>query len=318
MKIGCTEQRGITMIGSNKRFLGISEVLKQRFGQKTVAVPLNAGLSCPNRDGKKGFGGCIYCSNELSGEFAGKPEQSLAEQFESVKKLYEQKWPNAKYVAYLQAGSNTYACPQRLREIYNEALEIQGISGLAIATRADCLGEEVLEILSELNKTTYLRVELGLQTVNDKTAEIINRGYSYKEFLQGYNSLQDLGIDTCLHIINGLPNESYEDMMQTAKEVAKLKPQEVKIHLLYVVKGTKLEKMYLSGKYTPLEKEEYIKIVCDQLEVLPPTTAIGRLTGDGDRKTLVAPLWSRDKRSVLNGIDKELSARNSYQGILYK
>lgn len=305
------------MTGSNKRFLGISEVLKQKFGQKTVAVPLNAGLVCPNRDGKKGFDGCIYCSSQLSGEFAGKPQNSLAEQFESVKKLYEQKWPNAKYIAYLQAGSNTYASPQKLREIYGEALKIQGVSGLSIATRADCLSDEVLEILNELNKITYLRVELGLQTVNDATAKLINRGYDYKEFLQGYNSLQSLEIDTCLHIINGLPNESYLDMMQTAKEVARLAPQEVKIHLLYVVKGTKLEKMYLSGEYTPLEKEEYIKIVCDQLEVLPPTTAIGRLTGDGDRKTLVAPIWSRDKRSVLNGIDKELSARNSYQGALY-
>ncbi len=301
-----------------KRFLSLDAVLKQEFGQKTVAVPLNAGFSCPNRDGAKGFGGCIYCSSSLSGEFAGNPQKPLAAQFAEVKRLYENKWPNATYLAYLQAGTNTYAAPQRLREIYKEALEIKGSSGLCIATRADCLSDEVLEILAEIAQNHYLKVELGLQTANDKTAEIINRGYSYSEFLQGYQSLQKLGIKTCVHIINGLPTETEADMLKTALKVAHLSPYEIKIHLLYVTAGTRLEKMYLSGEYLPLEKEEYIKIVCNQLELLPPTVAIGRLTGDGDRKTLIAPLWSLDKRSVLNGIDKELAKRNSHQGILYK
>ena len=298
-----------------KRFLSIDAVFKREFGRKTVKIPLNAGLGCPNRDGSKGVGGCVYCSSSLSGEFAGSPSLTLADQFEATKRLYLNKWGETAYIAYLQAGSNTYAPVGRLKRIYDEALAIPGVCGLSVATRADCISEEVAGLLSEISERTYLTVELGLQSSSDRTARLINRCHSYQEFLEGYRRLSSRGIKTCVHIINGLPGETKEDMIKTAMDVAQLSPYEIKIHLMHIIAGTEAEKMYRRGEIIPLEREEYIGIVCDQLELLPPTVAIGRLTGDGDKRTLVAPLWSRDKRSVLNGIDRELRLRDSFQGI---
>lgn len=298
-----------------KRFLSIDAVFKREFGRKTVKIPLNAGLGCPNRDGSKGVGGCVYCSSSLSGEFAGSPSLTLADQFEATKRLYLNKWGETAYIAYLQAGSNTYAPVGRLKRIYDEALAIPGVCGLSVATRADCISEEVAGLLSEISERTYLTVELGLQSSSDRTARLINRCHSYQEFLEGYRRLSSRGIKTCVHIINGLPGETKEDMIKTAMDVAQLSPYEIKIHLMHIIAGTEAEKMYRRGEIIPLEREEYIGVVCDQLELLPPTVAIGRLTGDGDKRTLVAPLWSRDKRSVLNGIDRELRLRDSFQGI---
>ncbi len=300
-----------------KRFLTLDSVLKKEFGEKVVKIPLNAGLGCPNRDGSCGVGGCSFCSGKLSGEFAGSEELSLAQQFEETKKLYMNKWGETKYIAYLQSGTNTYAPVGYLRRIYYSALSIENVVGLSIATRADCLDDDVLKLLEEINSKTYLSVELGLQSSNDKTAGLINRGYGYEKFLSGYNMLRQAGVKTCIHIINGLIGEDKEDMLKTALDVARLEPYEVKIHLMYVVAGTLDEKRYLNKELKALELDEYINIVCDQLERLPPFTAVGRLTGDGDRKTLVAPLWSRNKRAVLNGIDKELAKRNSIQGMLW-
>ena len=301
-----------------KRFLSIDAVFKREFGRKTVKIPLNAGLGCPNRDGSKGVGGCVYCSSSLSGEFAGSPSLTLADQFEATKRLYLNKWGETAYIAYLQAGSNTYAPVGRLKRIYDEALAIPGVCGLSVATRADCISEEVAGLLSEISERTYLTVELGLQSSNDRTARLINRCHSYQEFLEGYRLLSSRGIKTCVHIINGLPGETKKDMIKTAMDVARLSPYEIKIHLMHIIAGTEAEKMYRRGEIIPLEREEYIGIVCDQLELLPPTVAIGRLTGDGDKRTLVAPLWSRDKRSVLNGIDRELRLRDSFQGIKWQ
>ena len=300
-----------------KRFLTLDSVLKKEFGEKVVKIPLNAGLGCPNRDGRCGFGGCSFCSGKLSGECAGSKELSLAQQFEETKKLYMNKWGETKYIAYLQSGTNTYAPVDYLRRIYYSALSIENVVGLSIATRADCLDDDVLKLLEEINSKTYLSVELGLQSSNDKTAGLINRGYGYEKFLSGYNMLRQAGVKTCIHIINGLIGEDKEDMLKTALDVARLEPYEVKIHLMYVVAGTLDEKRYLNKELKALELDEYIDIVCDQLERLSPFTAVGRLTGDGDRKTLVAPLWSRNKRAVLNGIDKELAKRNSIQGMLW-
>ncbi|MCD7732040.1 MAG: TIGR01212 family radical SAM protein [Oscillospiraceae bacterium] len=300
-----------------KRYLTLDTVLKREFGEKVVKIPLNAGMTCPNRDGKVGVGGCSYCSNALSGEFAGNPRESLREQFEKTKALYLNKWGETKYIAYLQAGSNTYADVETLRSIYSSALSLP-VVGLSVATRADCLGEDVLDLLSEINEKTYLTVELGLQSSNDRTAKRINRGHTYAEFLEGYNALRERNIRVCVHIINGLVGETREDMLATAKDVASLRPYEIKIHLMHVIRGTLDEKRYLSGELETLSKNEYIGIVCDQLELLPPETAIGRLTGDGDRLTLVAPAWSMDKRSVLGGIDHELKLRDSYQGKLFE
>lgn len=301
-----------------KRFLSIDAVFKREFGRKTVKIPLNAGLGCPNRDGSRGVGGCVYCSSSLSGDFAGSPSLTLADQFEATKRLYLNKWGETAYIAYLQAGSNTYAPVERLKRIYDEALAIPGICGLSVATRADCISEEVAGLLSEISERTYLTVELGLQSSSDRTARLINRCHSYQEFLEGYRRLSSRGIKTCVHIINGLPGETKEDMIKTAMDVAQLSPYEIKIHLMHIIAGTEAEKMYRRGEIIPLEREEYIGVVCDQLELLPPTVAIGRLTGDGDKRTLVAPLWSRDKRSVLNGIDRELRLRDSFQGIKWQ
>lgn len=301
-----------------KRFLSIDAVFKREFGRKTVKIPLNAGLGCPNRDGSKGVGGCVYCSSSLSGEFAGSPSLTLADQFEATKRLYLNKWGETAYIAYLKAGSNTYAPVGRLKRIYDEALAIPGVCGLSVATRADCISEEVAGLLSEISERTYLTVELGLQSSSDRTARLINRCHSYQEFLEGYRRLSSRGIKTCVHIINGLPGETKEDMIKTAMDVAQLSPYEIKLHLMHIIAGTEAEKMYRRGEIIPLEREEYIGVVCDQLELLPPTVAIGRLTGDGDKRTLVAPLWSRDKRSVLNGIDRELRLRDSFQGIKWQ
>ena len=301
---------------TNKRFHTIDWEYKRVFGKKTVKIPLNAGLGCPNRDGTCGKGGCTYCSHSLSGEFAGNPKDSFSKQFEETKKLYLNKWQDFACIAYLQAGTNTHASVQKLNEIYSAALELS-VVGLSISTRPDCLDEEKISLLKEVAKKTHLTVELGLQTANDETARIINRGHTFGDFLTGYDMLKEAGIRVGVHIINGLPRETRADMMNTAQKVARLCPDEIKIHLLHVVNGTKMAEDYLNGGFETLEKDEYISLVCDQLEVLPPETAVGRLTGDGDRKTLLAPLWSMDKRSVLNGIDKELARRNSHQGIKY-
>ncbi|MCD8345545.1 MAG: TIGR01212 family radical SAM protein [Oscillospiraceae bacterium] len=296
-----------------KRYLTLDSVLKSEFGEKVVKVPLNAGFSCPNR----GSGGCSYCSSALSGEFAGNPRENLREQFGKTKALYLNKWGETKYIAYLQAGSNTYSDVGTLRRVYESCLELP-VVGLSAATRADCLGEDVLDLLSEINGKTYLTVELGLQSSNDETAKRINRGHTYAEFLEGYNSLRERNIRVSIHIINGLIGETRENMLATARDVASLRPYEIKIHLMHVIRGALDEKRYLSGELRTLSKEEYINIVCDQLEILPPETCIGRLTGDGDRATLVAPMWSVDKRSVLGGIEHELKLRDSWQGKFFE
>lgn len=300
-----------------KRFLSLDSVLKREFGAKVVKIPLNAGFSCPNRDGAKGYGGCIYCSGSLSGEFAGSPRLSFREQFDMGKAQDLNKWGSTLYMAYLQAGTNTYAPYERLVRVFGEALSIPDSVGLSIATRADCVTPRVADLLADISKKTYLTVELGLQSSSDDTAARINRCHTYAEFLAGYRLLNERGIKVCIHIINGLPGETYEDMIKTARDVAVLLPYEVKIHSLYIVTDTQAALMWANGEIEAMGREEYIKTVCDQLEILPPCTAIGRLTGDGDRRTLLAPLWTRDKRSVLNGIDKELAARGSWQGIRY-
>ncbi len=301
---------------TNKRFHTLDFEYKRRFGKKTVKIPLNAGLGCPNRDGTCGVGGCTYCSGALSGEFAGDPSESFKQQFEETKKLYINKWSDFECIAYLQAGTNTHASVEELKRIYNAALELP-VVGLSISTRADCIDKEKAELLEGISKQTFLTVELGLQTANDETAKRINRCHSYEDFLRGYEMLRERNINIGVHIINGLPGESYNDMIHTASEVARLKPQEVKIHLLHIISGTKMAKQYSRGEFKTMEKDEYISLVCDQLEILPPETAIGRLTGDGDRRTLLAPKWSMDKRAVLNGIDIELARRQSFQGKKY-
>lgn len=301
----------------NKRFYSYSYFLKQKFGCKVIKISLNSGLSCPNRDGTKGFGGCTFCSENKSGEFGGNPLDSIENQFETTRNLLMDKWSNAKYIAYFQAGTNTFAPVSYLKKIYGKALSIDNVVGLSIATRADCITPEICNLLREYKDKTFLTVELGLQSIFDKTSEYTNRQHTYDEFKKGFELLKKNGINICVHIIDGMPFETHHMMLQTIKEVAKLHPQSIKIHLMHIIRGTRLSDQFLNGEFEEMSYENYINTICDQLELLPEDIVVQRLTGDGDKKTLVAPLWSLDKRRVLNGIDKELVLRNSWQGKYY-
>ena len=300
----------------NKRYHTLNFYNKNHFGKRVMKAVIDAGFTCPNADGTKGVGGCIYCrggSGYFTARYSDNIYEDVTNQLKNEKERIYKKFPDSLIVAYFQANTNTYAPVSVLEKAYNAALDF-GVAGISIGTRADCLSDEVTMLLERLAKKTELTVELGLQTIHDKTAELINRCYSYSEFLAGYEKLNKAGIRTCLHIITGLPGESYEDMIATAKEVGRLAPDGVKIHLLHINKDTVLEKMYLDGKYIPMEKEDYIKTVAEQLSYIPQTTVIERLTGDGDRRYLVAPLWSRDKISVLGGIDKYMAQFDIWQG----
>ncbi len=301
----------------NKRYHTWNYYLRQKFGEKIFKVSLNAGFTCPNVDGTLGYGGCIYCSREGSGDFAGNPNDNLRKQFDEIKAMMLKKWPNAKYIGYFQAFTNTYAPLEVLKERYETVLGFEDVIGLSISTRPDCLPDDVVDYLAELNERTNLWVELGLQTIHDETSEIINRGHSYQDFLDGFKKLKDRNIKTVVHIINGLPGEDKEMMMQTAKAVADMGADGIKIHLLHIIKDTPLRDFLNNGQIVPMEQEEYINLVCDQLEILPEEMVIHRLTGDGKRDELLAPLWSLKKWEVLNRIDDEMKRRGTFQGSKY-
>ena len=305
---------------TNKRYYTYDYYLRRTFGSKVAKIPIDAGFTCPNIDGRCAWGGCIYCSSRGSGDFAELPTISIKEQYESIKQKLSGKWKTDKCIPYFQAHTNTYAPVEVLRQRFEEALSLDGVVGLNIATRADCLPEEVCKYLSELAERTVLTVELGLQSTNDRTAEFINRGHSYADFVEGYNRLRKYShkINICVHLIFGLPGESREEMLESVRRVAGLSPEQVKIHLLHVLKNTVMGDIYEKGDYTPLEKEEYVELVVDALELLPPDTVIGRVTGDGMADDLLAPEWSKKKVSVINDIDKLLYSRNSWQGRLFK
>ena len=298
---------------SNKRYYTMDYFLRRKFGGKVCKIPLDGGFTCPNRDGTKGVGGCAFCSARGSGDFAA--EGSITEQIRSGAEMMHRKWADAGIIPYFQAFTGTYAPLSVLKERFEEALAYPNISGLCIATRADCITDEIVEYLRDIATRTFLMVELGLQTANDRVAVRVNRGHTFDEFVEGYRKLD--GIFTCVHIINGLPGESREDMLYTARKVAELSPAAVKIHLLHVIRGTALEKEYSDGGFEAMTLEDYVAAVCDQLELLPTETVIERLTGDGAEDSLIAPLWSKKKLVVQNEIDKELLRRNSYQGITH-
>lgn len=281
-------------------------------------VSLNGGFTCPNIDGTKGTGGCIYCSSMGSGDFAGCETDSILTQFETVKNQLHKKWHTAKYIPYFQAHTNTYAPVSRLKELFEPVLAEENVVGISIATRADCLEDDVVEYLSELNERTYLIVELGLQTIFDETGEKINRCHTFAEFLEGYKKLSDRNINVCVHLIDGLPGETKEMMIESAKAVASLRPHCVKLHLLHILKNTKIAQQYENGEFEVLTLDEYVDIIISQLEIFHEDTVIQRLTGDGGRDSLIAPLWSLKKFVVLNEIDKEMKRRGTYQGRLWK
>ena len=294
----------------NKRYHTLSYHNKHTYGEKVHKAAIDAGLTCPNIDGSRGVGGCIYCSGG-SGYFTAENTLSVTEQFNAERERIRKKHPEARIIAYFQAHTNTYASTDNLRTLFNEAITA-GAQGLAIATRADCIDKERVELIKSL--PVPVTVELGLQTIHDSTAQLINRCHSFEEFKRGYQMLKEAGIRVCVHIINGLPSENEEMMLETAETLGKLHPDGVKIHLMHVIEGTRLAEIYKRGEYIPLEKQQYIEIIIKQLELLPPETVIERITGDGDKKTLLAPLWSIDKISVLGGIDKRMAELDTWQG----
>lgn len=300
----------------NKRYHTWNYHLHSLFGEKVFKVALNGGFTCPNIDGSKGRGGCTYCLSG-SGGFAGDPSHSVCAQFEEVKERMFRKWRAEKYIPYFQANTNTYAPAEILRERFEPVLAKDGVVGIALATRADCLAPDVLDYLSELNERTYLMVELGLQTIFDETGKKINRCHSYADFLDGYEKLAKRGIKTCVHLILGLPGETHDMMLQSAKTVARLEPDCVKLHLLHILKGTKIAEQYSAGEFEAMTLTEYVNTVVDCLEYFSEETVIQRLTGDGGRDELIAPLWSLKKFVVLNEIDKEMVRRDTYQGVRF-
>lgn len=302
----------------NKRYHTWNYHLRHKFNSKVFKVSLNAGFTCPNIDGTKGYGGCTYCSDEGSGDFAGNPCEPLSVQFEKIKNNMHKKWPDAKYIAYFQARTNTYAPIDVLKKCYEEVLSFDNVVGLSIATRADCIDEEIADYLQELSKRTYLIVELGLQSTFDETGEKINRCHTYDDFLHGFNMLKQRNINVCVHLINGLPGETKEMMIENVRKVANLGVHSIKLHLLHVLKKTVMAKQLENNEFKLLELDEYVQIICDQLELIPENVIIQRITGDGDKEKLIGPLWSLKKFVVMNEIDKEMVRRNSYQGCKFR
>lgn len=298
----------------DKRYYSWNYYLREQFGEKVFKIPLDAGFDCPNRDGSVAHGGCTFCSERGSGDFAGDRKDDLVTQFHTIKDKMHKKWKSGKYIGYFQAYTNTYAPVETLRSYYETILEQEGVVGLSIATRPDCLPDVVVEYLAELNKRTFLWVELGLQTVHERTALLINRAHDYQSYADGVKKLRKHNINVCSHIINGLPLEDYDMMMETAKEVAKLDVQGIKIHLLHLLKKTAMVKQYEKGLLQLMKEDDYIQLVVDQLEVLPPNMVVHRLTGDGPADLMIGPMWSMNKWSVLNGIEAELKRRDSSQG----
>ena len=297
-----------------KRYHTLDYFFKNKFGCKIAKIPLSGGFSCPNRDGTKSHGGCIYCSGALSGDFAGKPEDSIEKQFSDIADMMSKKWKNTKYMAYFQTGTGTYASIEKLEYLYDAAISQPDVVALSVATRPDCISKECFSLLEKISKKTYLTVELGLQTIHDKTGEIINRQSTYKEFLDSFNVLKNLGIDVCVHLINGLPYETVDMMNESVRCVSELLPWSMKLHLLHVIKGTKCDEMYKNGEIRTFERDEYVNLICDQLQMIDKRIVMQRLTGDGKRDELTAPLWSIRKFEVLNAIDAEMTRRNAIQG----
>ena len=301
---------------SNKRYQTYEYALRTAFGEKVAKLALDGGFTCPNEDGRCGVGGCIYCSGRGSGDFAPPASLPIPEQIAAQKAAIASKWKVRKYIAYFQAHTNTYASVSVLRKKYEEALRQEGVVGLNVATRADCLPQDVLEYLADLSGRTCLTVELGLQSSNDETARRINRGHDFACFCDAVERIRSASdrIRVCVHLIFGLPGEDRGTMLQSVRDTARLYPEQVKLHLLHVLRETTLAQWYESGLYQPLERETYVSLLADALELLPPETVIGRLTGDGKREDLLAPLWSLRKTTVVNDLDKLLYARNSWQG----
>ena len=299
---------------NDKRFHSLDYYLKKQFGEKVYKLSLHGGMSCPNRDGTIGIRGCIFCSAGGSGEFAGNPAQSITQQIEAQKAVVRKKFPVKKFIAYFQAFTNTYGPIDKLRAIFTEAITHPDIAILSIGTRPDCLPPEVLDLLEELNQIKPVWIELGLQTIHEETAAYIRRGYPLACFREALDHLRKRNIHTIVHVILGLPFETKEHILETVTYLSRLDIQGVKLHLLHVLKGTDLAKDFEAGKFQVFSMEEYVELVIRCLELLPKHIVIHRITGDGPKDLMIAPLWSQRKRSVMNAINKALAEKNTWQG----
>ncbi|MEE0873731.1 MAG: TIGR01212 family radical SAM protein [Ruminococcus sp.] len=298
-------------------YYSLNEYLKRTFGEKVYKLSLDGGMTCPNRDGTVGERGCIFCSGGGSGEFAARRGCSVSDQIVQAKQRICKKTDCKKFIAYFQPFTNTYADVRYLRRIFTEAIAPDDIAALSVATRPDCLGDDVLDLLSELNCKKPVWVELGLQTIHSSTAEYIRRGYDLPVYDDAVKRLKGIGVQVITHIILGLPGES-RDMMLSSVRYAGEKSDGVKLQLLHVLRGTDLFTDYQNGVFETLSMEEYIDLICESLKILPPGVVVHRLTGDGDKRILEAPLWSADKKRVINALNKALRERNIFQGSEYE
>ncbi len=298
---------------NDMRYRTLNSFLREKFGCRVHKITVDAGMNCPNRDGSRGVGGCIYCNERGSGTGVH-GIQSITEQLELGKTALSQRYKAKKFLAYFQAFSNTYAPLETLRAVYEEALAVDDICGLTIGTRPDCVDDSVLDLIAGLNERAYVSVEYGLQSAHDRTLLLINRGHDYAEFLRAVEMTASLGIDITVHVILGLPGETKEDMLETARRVSALPINGIKIHFLYMVRGTALHRLYEKGEYHCMSRENYIDTVCDFIALLPPQMIIHRLTGDPHKNELVAPAWSAEKNVNLNAVRAELEKRDVRQG----
>ncbi len=305
-------------MNDRKHYLTINEYLKSRFGQKLYRIALNGGMTCPNRDGKIGTRGCIFCSEGGSGEFAQSPKLSISEQIENGKTLLLKKQKSGKYIAYFQAYTNTYAPVEYLSSVFYEAALHPDIAVISIATRPDCIDDDIIVLLSEINKIKPVWIELGLQTSNEKSALFIRRGYDNSVFEQAVVKLRNASLDYIVHLIFGLPDETHNDMFDSVKYVSSFKPNGIKLQLLHIIKNTDLAQLYEQGLVNMLSMDEYIDIIVYAIGLLPPETVIHRLTGDSPHGLLIAPKWSEKKWEILNEINSRLELRNIFQGDFYK
>ena len=301
-------------IWNDKRYHTLNYFLREKFGEKVFKIALDAGFSCPNRDGTISSGGCLFCSARGSGDFAGNRIFSITKQFGDIKIMMSKKWKSNKYIAYFQAYTNTYGAIDTLRKKYEEAVLQEGVVALAIATRPDCLNKDVLELIEEYSLRVYTWVELGLQTYNDESAEIINRGYKLAKFEEAIKELNKRKIDVVVHTIFGLPGESRVDMLKTIDYVAHKDIKGIKMHLLHLMEDTPMVQLYKRGELKFLQQNEYIDIICTAITMLPPDMVIHRLTGDAPRELLIGPMWSLKKWEVLNAIDNKMKELDLYQG----
>lgn len=298
----------------NKRYHTLNYYLKNKFNKKVFKVNLNADFTCPNRDGSKGVGGCIFCSSEGSGDTAGDPKMSLLNQFNEIRDRQHMKWPDAYYIGYFQAYTNTYASLDVLKEYYEIILKQPKVVGLHIATRVDCITDEMIEYFKELSERCDFWIELGLQSSNDETAKFLNRGHSFAEYEECVKKLRNNGIKVCTHIINGIPNETVSDMLQTVIDVVNVGLDGIKIHMLHIIKNTQLALMNQVTPFDLLSREEFIKITAEQLRLIPKEVVIFRIGGDAPGDLLVAPNWTKKKFVMLNNLDKYMKEKDIYQG----